>query len=105
VYYIEYIEPRPGVSQEDFQRVVTQSTERWAANHPDDELVVSIGRTWRLGPRPPYLTIWKIKDLDTVKRWTEEFRTEKILGEHGEFRAVANIVDAGLYEDLGAEVW
>jgi hypothetical protein len=105
MYYIEFVEPRDGVTQEEFQRVVRMSNDRWATNHPEDELVLSIGRTWRLGPRPPYLTIWKIRDLDTVKRWTGEFHEPQILENHGEFRSVARIVDAGLYEDLGDEIW
>jgi hypothetical protein len=104
VYYIEFVERNAGVSQERFQEIVKMSTERWAREHPEDELVLNIGRTWRLGPKPTYMTIWKIKDLGTLQRWTEEFQTPNIIEKHSEFTEVATIVDAGLYEDLGREV-
>src|SRR5262249_28779095 len=52
MYYIEFIEKNEGISQKEFQETVRASNERWAAEHPNDELVMMIGRTWRLGPRP-----------------------------------------------------
>jgi hypothetical protein len=105
VYYIEFIEPRPGVTQEQFQQVVRMSNERWARAHPDDELVLLIGRTWRLGPKPPYLCVWRIKDVSTLSRWTREFQDPGTMKDHLQFRDVGVIVDAGLYDDLGEEVW
>jgi hypothetical protein len=105
MYYIEFIEPKPGVTQQRFQEVVAMATDRWAREHPEDEVVLNIGRTWRLGPRPPYMTIWKIKDASVLQRWNGEFQTPKIIADHDEFREVATIVDGGLYEDLGGEVW
>ena len=50
-YYVEFVEPKPGVSQKRFQEVVAMASDRSAAAHPEDELVLNIGRTWRLGPR------------------------------------------------------
>lgn len=105
MYYIEFIEPKPGISQEEFQRGVVADTRRWAEHHPEDELVLNIGRTWRLGPQPAYMSIWKIKDAMVLQRWTEEFQTPEIIKDHAEFSQVATIVEAGLYEDIGAEVW
>lgn len=105
MYYIEFVEPKPGVSQQQFQEVVASSSARWASEHPEDELVLNIGRTWRLGPRPTYMTVWRIKDATVLDRWQKEFRTEQIIEEHAEFTDVATIVDAGLYEDLGNETW
>ncbi len=105
MYYIEFVEPKPGVTQEQFQQVVSASNERWARDHPDDELVLLIGRTWRLGPKPPYLAIWRIKDASTLTRWSTEFQDTETMADHLQFRDVATIVDAGLYEDIGTEVW
>jgi hypothetical protein len=105
MYYIEFVEPKPGVSQQQFQEVVAMSSERWARDHPEDELVLNIGRTWRLGPRPPYMTIWRVKDSTVLERWRSEFRQPGTISNHAEFTDVATIVDAGLYEDLGGEVW
>jgi hypothetical protein len=104
VYYIEFVERNDGVSQGRFQEVVRMSNERWAAAHPDDELVMIIGRTWRLGPKPTYMVIWKIKDFATFETWNSEFRRQQVLDDHGEFEEVGTIVDAGVYEDLGSEV-
>ena len=105
-YYIEYVEPKPGVSQQRFQEVVTMASNRWAAEHPDDELVLNIGRTWRLGPRPGvYLTVWRVSDLAVLERWESEFRKARIQDEHSEFTEVATSVDAGMYADIGHEVW
>ena len=103
-YYIEFVEPKEGVSQQRFQEVVKMASQRWAREHPEDELLLNIGRTWRLGPKPTYMTIWKLKDLTTLHRWNEEFQKPDIIQKHGEFSEVATIVDAGLYADLGQEV-
>ena len=103
-YYIEFVEPKEGVSQQRFHEVVKMASQRWAREHPDDELLLNIGRTWRLGPKPTYMTIWKLKDLTTLHRWNEEFQKPDIIQKHGEFAEVATIVDAGLYADLGQEV-
>jgi hypothetical protein len=105
MYYIEFIEPKPGVSQQEFQQVVAMTSERWARNHPDDELVLNIGRTWRLGPKPPYMTIWKVKDASALDRWQNQFQEPVTITEHAQLTDVATIVDAGIYEDLGDEVW
>lgn len=104
MYYIEFVERNPGVSQERFHEVVKMSSERWAREHPEDELVMNIGRTWRLGPKPTYMTIWKIKDFSALQGWNDEFQKPGVLRKHSEFTEVATIVDAGLYEDLGSEV-
>jgi hypothetical protein len=49
--------------------------------------------------------VWRVKDLAVINRWNEEFEDAGILQEHGEFAEVATIVDAGMYADLGNEVW
>jgi hypothetical protein len=104
VYYIEFVEKNEGVSQKRFQEVVRASNERWAAEHPGEELVMMIGRTWRLGPKPTYMVVWRIKDFTTFETWNSEFRKQEILDDHDLFREVGTIVDAGVYEDLGDEV-
>jgi hypothetical protein len=105
VYYIEFIEKNPGVSQERFKEAVQTTYKVWQSDHPEDEVVMTIARTWRMGPRPGYMTIWKIKDFATFDRWNAEFRTPKPPTEQQkEFEQVVTIVDAGVYEDLGLEV-
>jgi hypothetical protein len=104
LYYIEFIEKHDGVPQQRFQEVTRMTNERWAATHPGEELLLIIGRTWRLGPKPGYMVVWKIKDFTTFEAWNSEFRKQEILENHGEFEDVGKIVDAGVYEDLGSEV-
>ena len=101
MYYIEFVEKNDGVSQQRFQEVVRMSNERWAAAHPDDELVMIIGRTWRLGPKPTYMVVWKIKDFTAFEAWNSEFRKPQIIENHAEFEEVATIIDAGVYEEIG----
>ena len=44
-YYIEFIEPKEGVPQQRFQEVLKMASARWAHEHPEDELLLNIGRT------------------------------------------------------------
>jgi hypothetical protein len=104
LYYIEFLEKHPSVSQQRFQEVVRAVNDRWAAGHPDDELVMIIGRTWRLGPQRGYMIVWRIKDFSRLDTWNAEFRKQQILENHAELDEVGTIVDAGVYEDLGDEV-
>lgn len=105
MYYIEFVEPVEGVSLERFRQVLQQSADDWAREHPDDELVLNLGRTWRMGPRNArYLTIWKIEDFSVFERWKEEFAKPEVAKEYTELQKVYRIVDAGVYEDLGREI-
>lgn len=104
MYYIEFVEKNPGVPQDRFQQVVRASSEEWARQHPDDELVLLIGRTWRMGPKPTYMTVWKIRDFARFEVWNSEFQQQDVMEHHAAFEEVATIVDAGVYEDLGREV-
>jgi integrase len=79
VYYIEFVEKNDGVPQRQFQEVVRMSNERWAAAHPGEELVMIIGRTWRMGPKPGYMVVWRIKDFTTFETWNAEFQKQHIL--------------------------
>lgn len=104
MYYIEFFERRPDVPHARFQEVIQACTARWAREHPQDQPVLCIGRTWRLGPKPANLIVWRIAGWQTFETWTDEFRTERGLGNHAEFQAVATIVDAGVYDDIGKEI-
>ena len=56
--YIEYISRCPGVDMADFRAGVTHGQEGWDTGYGEDQLVLNIGRTWRLGPEPEYLAVW-----------------------------------------------
>jgi len=104
VYFVEFLEPRPGVDLERFQQVVRRFTEEWAREHPQDELVLNIGRTWWLGPAPAYITVWRVEGAATLDRWRGEIAALEPGGLHEEFAEVATIVHTGLYEDIGDEI-
>jgi hypothetical protein len=40
----------------------------WASQHPEDVLLLNIARTFRLGPEPPYLTVWQ-SQLERLEEW------------------------------------
>ena len=42
----------------EFQRVLIQAQQSWASGHGEDRLLLSAGRTWRLGAEPEYLHVW-----------------------------------------------
>jgi hypothetical protein len=104
MYYIEFFSRKPGVPLKQFHEVVKRSQQEWLAQHPEDELLLCIGRTWRMGPKPLYLAVWKIPNFARIDEWTRIFREEQAsLLAHSEFEAVAVIEDAGVYEDFGLE--
>ena len=47
--YIEYISRLPGIDLGTFRAQAAQGQEGWESGF-EDELVLSAGRTWRLGP-------------------------------------------------------
>src|SRR6185436_18056871 len=56
--YIEFISRRPGVALEAFHAVAGGGQEGWAGDYAADVAVLNLGRTWRMGPEPEYLTAW-----------------------------------------------
>ena len=56
--YIEYISRRPGVSTEAFYFATGRGQTGWAGEYAEDVMVLNIGRTFRTGPEPEYMTVW-----------------------------------------------
>lgn len=97
MYYIEFVRRRPGVSVEVFRTKVGERTLAWAERHPADKLLFMIGRSWNLGPEPGYLIVWQAESMARFDEW------KRALGPVDPQTAVSEIVDAGVYEDLGEE--
>ncbi len=98
MYYVEHFSKREGVPIEEFYREVKESYAQWLRNHPEDELVLLIGRTWRLGPKPNYMAIWKIRDFARFDQWRKDMPGPSVM-EKG-----AQVIEfAGVYEDFGQE--
>ena len=69
-------------------------------------MVLSIGRTWRLGPEPEYLTVWNTPTagLGRIDDWDKVFRSGEADDIEKPFREVARIERAGCYEPLLAPI-
>ena len=99
--YIEYISRLPGIDLETFRAQAAQGQEGWDSGY-EDELVLSVGRTWRLGPDPGYMTVWHARDagLDRIDAWDRIFRSGEADALEQPFFQVARIDVAGCYDPL-----
>ena len=99
--YIEYISRLPSVDLETFRVQAAQGQEGWDSGY-EDELVLSVGRTWRLGPDPGYMTVWHTRNagLDRIDAWDRIFRSGEADALEQPFFQVARIDVAGCYDPL-----
>jgi hypothetical protein len=100
--YIEYISRRPDVDVATFHRVVNEGQEGWDSTYGEDQLVLNLGRTWRLGPEPEYLGVWYTPGagLDRLDDWDRLFRGGEVHHLERPFHGAARIDMAGCYEPL-----
>jgi hypothetical protein len=65
-------------------------------------MILGIGRTWRLGPEPEYMTVWHTPaaGLARIDEWDKVFRSGEADDVEKPFREVAWIERAGCYEAL-----
>lgn len=100
--YIEYISRRPEAPVAEFHRVVTAGQEGWDDAHGEDQLVLNLGRTWRLGPEPEYLGVWytPAAGVGRLDDWDRIFRGGAADHLERPFHEVARIDVAGCYEPL-----
>jgi hypothetical protein len=104
--YVEYISRRHDADVHEFHAALTQAQEGWAAAHPEDVLLWSAARTWRLGPEPEYVGVWYTPGagLERIDTWDRIFRSG--VSDHHErpARQVSRIDVAGCYAALYAPV-
>jgi hypothetical protein len=100
--YVEYITPRPGVHISEFHRIARHQQETWAARFGDDRLLLNLARTWRIGPHPPYLTIWYREDagLEQLDEWQRVFSSGDADDIEDAINLVIQIDLAGCYRPL-----
>ena len=65
-------------------------------------MMLSIGRTWRLGPEPEYMTVWHTPTagLGRIDDWDKIFRSGEANDLEKPFSELARIERAGCYEAL-----
>ena len=117
--YIEFTSrrPQPGLRENErgalalesfesqlqrFHRAVLAGQTGWENSWSEDRLILSIGRTWRLGPEPEYLTVWHTPaaGLARLDEWDKVFRSGDADEVEKPFRELAQIERAGCYDAL-----
>jgi hypothetical protein len=100
--YIEYVSRRPGIELRDFHESVNRGQEGWDAGYQEDQLVLNLARTWRLGPEPEYLGVWYSPGFgfERIDDWDRIFRSGQADHLEEPFRRVARIDVAGCYDTL-----
>jgi hypothetical protein len=116
--YIEFTSrrPQPGIREDRgalalesfesqlqrFHRAVLAGVSGWEGSWSEDQMILSVGRTWRLGPEPEYLTAWytPTAGLGRIDEWDKVFRSGEADEIEKPFREVARIERAGCYEPL-----
>lgn len=97
--YIEYISRLPGVSLQHFHFAAAQ--QEWSAEY-EDQLVLNLGRTFRMGPEPSYLAVWYTPNggLERIDEWNRIFKAGIVRHMEEPFHMAARIDSAGCYEAL-----
>jgi hypothetical protein len=100
--YIEYISRNPYVSLEAFRHQVKTLQEGWAGAHDGDTLVLNVGRTWRVGPQPEYVSVWchESPGLQRIDDWEAMYAQGEEAPWNEPFRLAGSMDYAGCYETL-----
>lgn len=117
--YIEYTSrrPQPGLRENErgqlavesfesqlqrFHRAVSAGTGGWEDGWSEDQLILSAGRTWRIGPEPEYIVVWHTPTagLARIDEWDKAFRSGAADAVEKPFREAARIDRAGCYDPL-----
>ena len=100
--YVEFISPRPGVHVSEFHRVAGRQQAVWATRFGEDRLLLNLARTWRIGPQPPYLTIWYRPDvgLEQLDEWQRLFASGEADDIEDAINLVIQIDFAGCYRPI-----
>ena len=100
--YIEFISRNPGVSLEAFHQVAGRGQTGWAGEYEEDQLILNLGRTWRIGPEPEYVAVWWNPNagLERLGEWEAIFRSGEASHFEEPFKLAGRIDAAGCYEAL-----
>jgi hypothetical protein len=100
--YIEFISRRPGVALDAFHAVAGGGQTGWSGDYAADTAVLNLGRTWRMGPEPEYLTAWysPTAGLERLDEWERIFKSGDAAHFEEPFRLAARIDRSGAYEPL-----
>jgi hypothetical protein len=100
--YIEFIERDPWVPIEVFRHIGNQHVSWSEDSGMVDHMLLQLGRTMRLGPRPSYLCLWDIPDIGRLDAWEKYFHSPAA-GRNYRSQALHRTINfdrAGLYDVL-----
>jgi hypothetical protein len=100
--YLEFVSRRPGVGLHEFHAVVGGGQTGWSGDYAEDLAVLNVGRSWRMGPEPEYLTAWYSPNagLERIDEWERLFRSGDADAYEEPFRLAGRIDRAGCYDPL-----
>ncbi len=100
--YVEYRSRRPDLDLSLFHTIVGRRTDIWADSYPEDVLLLSVGRTWRIGPEPEYLVVYYTASsgLERLTEWERLFTSGEVARLEAQTRATGRIDEAGCYVPL-----
>jgi hypothetical protein len=99
--YVEFFSRLAGVSLDAFH-TVARAAGGWSAEYEDDQLLLNLGRTFRVGPDPEYLAVWYSpgSGFERIGAWERAFSSGEASHFEDPFKQVARIDRAGCYEPL-----
>jgi hypothetical protein len=99
--YVEFFSRLPGVALDTFH-TVARAAGGWSAEYEDDQLLLNLGRTFRVGPDPEYLAVWYSprSGFERLGVWEHAFSSGEASHFEDPFKQVARIDRAGCYEPL-----
>jgi len=100
--YVEFISRRPGISIEHFHAIAGAGQTGWAAQYTDDQLLLNLGRTWRIGPEPEYVAFWlnRSTGLERLGQWEHAFVSGEADAFEKPMEVVGRLDRAGCYRPL-----
>lgn len=101
--YVEFISRRAFVPLDRFHAVAGRAQAEWAQRHGDDQIILNVGRSWRVGPEPEYMCVWYTpgSGLERIDDWERSFHEAAEIDHHAQFASVARIDRAGCYQPVG----
>lgn len=99
MYYLEYLERRPGVPLERFHEVAGSTFSEWSRRESGDELVATLGRTWRRGP-DPYVLVWACNGFARLDEWDRLFSSGEVDHIEAPILEVMHTYGSGFYGDV-----
>ncbi len=98
--YIEFID-RDGAMPVEIFRTLGKQASAWAEG-AEDRMVLQLGRTLRLGPKPSYLCLWEIPEISRLDAWEAYFHSPAAFENRRScaMHLAIRIERAGLYDVL-----